>query len=114
MNRLDTPHSPSSLLPHSHPHPHPQGEPQVVTDPFTMPTLGLNRCYWTILSPTLDFLFVDPIFQHHLGPESTKFVGTNLLTYVHPDEQESLARDLSPTSPSGGIQGGGVFGSVTK
>ena len=76
--------------------------------------LGRTRCYWAILSPNLDFVFLDPILYTHLGDESRKLLGTNLLAYVHPDEVDSLRTDLLPTSDAGGVESGGVFGSVTR
>lgn len=77
--------------------------------------LGRTRCYWSILSPTLEFVFLDPILHTHLGQESTRFIGSNLLDYVHPDERASLREDLMPkVGDAGGIEGSGVFGSITR
>lgn len=77
--------------------------------------LGRTRCYWAILSPTLDFVFVDPILHTHLGQESKLFIGTNLLQFVHPDEREALGKDLIPkVGDAGGIENSGVFGSITR
>ncbi|KAL8276219.1 hypothetical protein RQP46_011380 [Phenoliferia psychrophenolica] len=86
--------------------------------PRAVPDVGLGRtrCYWAVLSPSLDFVFVDPILHTHLADESPKFVGTNLLDYVHPEEVKNLRKDLvSERGPgSGGVESGGVFGSVTR
>ncbi|KAI5478202.1 GATA-binding transcription factor [Pseudohyphozyma bogoriensis] len=75
-----------------------------------MPALGRTRCYWCIMSPSLDFLYLDPVLYTHLNDEATLLLGTNLLDYVHPDEAENLGKDLVGDN---GIQEGGVFGSVT-
>lgn len=78
--------------------------------------LGRTRCYWSILSPSLDFVFVDPILHTHLGEEMSNFMGSNLLDYVHPEEVASLKADLVSGGGigSGGVESGGVFGSVTR
>jgi hypothetical protein len=77
--------------------------------------LGRTRCYWCILSPTLHFVFVDPILHTHLEEQSKAFIGSNLLDYVHPDERQSLREDLMPkVGDAGGIEGSGVFGSITR
>lgn len=78
--------------------------------------LGRTRCYWSILSSNLDFVFLDPILHTHLGDESCLLLGTNLLNYIHPDEQENMRDDLvsRESESGGGVESGGVFGSVTR
>ncbi|KAK4050689.1 hypothetical protein OIV83_003415 [Microbotryomycetes sp. JL201] len=83
----------------------------------TVPTikLGRTRCYWCILTPSLDFAFLDPVLHTHLGAESKLFIGTNLLDYIHPDERDALGNDLLPkVGANGGIEASGVFGSITR
>ena len=75
--------------------------------------LGRTRCYWAILSPALDFVFVDPILHTHLADECSKFIGTSLLEYVHPEEVVKMSKDLV-SEAGGGVEGGGVFGSMTR
>lgn len=91
-----------------------QQQQQTYAEVPTVP-LGRTRCYWCILSPKLEFVFLDPILHTHLGQESKAFIGTNLLDYVHPDEQAALAQDLMPkVGDAGGVEGSGVFGSITR
>lgn len=81
----------------------------------TKPPVGSIRCYWVILSARLDFVFLDPILEHHMGDYAIKLVGTNLLDWVHPDEKDSLRDDLMPKEDEvAGIEGVGVFGSMTR
>lgn len=80
-----------------------------------LPKLGTIRCYWTVLSPALDFFFLDPILESHMGEWANKLHGTNLLDWVHPEERGRLAEDLLPKDDCiAGIEGAGVFGSVTR
>ncbi|KAM0752942.1 hypothetical protein T439DRAFT_354408 [Meredithblackwellia eburnea MCA 4105] len=86
---------------------------------YPVPTveLGRTRCYWCILTPSLEFAFLDPILHTHLESESSKFIGSNLLDYVHPEEVERLRADLvadNNAAGAGGVESGGVFGSVTR
>ncbi|GAA6007102.1 hypothetical protein JCM10207_001508 [Rhodosporidiobolus poonsookiae] len=80
-----------------------------------VPDIGRIRCYWTILSPSLDFVFLDPILEHHTGEWSNKLIGTNLLDWVHPDDRAQLTEDLLPREDEvAGVESAGVFGSVTR
>ncbi|GAA5869085.1 hypothetical protein JCM1840_000463 [Sporobolomyces johnsonii] len=80
-----------------------------------LPKIGTIRCYWTVLSPALDFFFLDPILESHMGEWANKLHGTNLLDWVHPEERRQLAEDLLPKDDCiAGIEGAGVFGSVTR
>ncbi|GAA6039317.1 hypothetical protein JCM8097_003262 [Rhodosporidiobolus ruineniae] len=109
---------------HQQPPSFPPTHAQVDTSPGTavaqlglVPPIGGMRCYWTILSPTLEFTFLDPILEYHTGEWANKLVGTNLLDYVHPEDQAQLREDLMPSEEEDevkGVEGGGVFGSVTR
>ncbi|GAA5968126.1 hypothetical protein JCM3765_005858, partial [Sporobolomyces pararoseus] len=80
-----------------------------------IPKLGSIRCYWTILSPSLDYVYLDPLLEHHLGDQARQFLGSNLLDFVHPDERDQLAEDLLPKPDRiAGVETAGVFGSVTR
>ncbi|SCV73548.1 BQ2448_7474 [Microbotryum intermedium] len=79
--------------------------------------LGRTRCYWSILSPSLDYIAVDPILHAHLKEQKDSFLGTNMLDYVHPDERDALRADLMPNpgrDGQSGIEQAGIFGSVTR
>ncbi|KAK4055054.1 hypothetical protein OIO90_003395 [Microbotryomycetes sp. JL221] len=96
-------------------HPTTQANGLSVHAPASKIPLGGTRCYWCILTPSLDFAFLDPVLHTHLGAESKLFIGTNLLDYVHPDERDALANDLLPkVGVNGGIEASGVFGSITR
>ncbi|GAA5864226.1 hypothetical protein JCM8547_001299 [Rhodosporidiobolus lusitaniae] len=85
------------------------------SSPNSPPPVGSIRCYWTLLSPSLEFVFLDPVLEHHLGEWAAKLVGTNLLDWVHPDEREQLREDLLPREEEvSGVESVGVFGSVTR
>lgn len=80
-----------------------------------LPKLGSIRCYWTILSPSLDYVYLDPMLERHLGEFAQQFLGSNLLDFVHPDERDQLAEDLLPRPDRiAGVETAGVFGSVTR
>ncbi|GAA5909516.1 uncharacterized protein JCM6883_003972 [Sporobolomyces salmoneus] len=80
-----------------------------------IPKLGSIRCYWTVLSPSLDYVYLDPLLEHHLGEQAQQFLGSNLLDFVHPDERDQLAEDLLPRPDRiAGVETAGVFGSVTR
>ncbi|GAA5932111.1 uncharacterized protein JCM15063_001122 [Sporobolomyces koalae] len=84
-------------------------------NPDELPKLGSIRCYWTILSPALDYVYLDPLLEEHLGDFASSFLGSNLLDFVHPDEREQLAEDLLPRPDRiAGVETAGVFGSVTR
>ncbi|GAA5825820.1 hypothetical protein JCM11251_000014 [Rhodosporidiobolus azoricus] len=83
-----------------------------------IPPIGRIRCYWVVLSPRLDFVFLDPIMQHHMGEWVENFIGTNLLDWVHPEDRVQLGSDLLPAEEGAeeikGVEANGVFGSVTR
>ncbi|GAA5995964.1 uncharacterized protein JCM10292_004859 [Rhodotorula paludigena] len=79
------------------------------------PGIGQIRCYWTILTPTLEYVYLDPILELHMGEWANGLRGTSILEWVHPDEREQLAQDLLPKDDAvAGVEGAGVFGSVTR
>ena len=98
---------------------------------MSTPPLGHTRCYWTLLSPSLQFLYLDPVLQAHLSdpPEedvkpsaTTKskadgMIGKTLLDYVHPEEQNSAKIDLGQVLDSKTLHGSVTrvrFSSLTK
>lgn len=101
---------------------HPFALPAVSTRvPYAPPVssspvlLGRTRCYWAILSRSLQFVYLDPILHDHLGGEVPLFLSCNLLDFVHPDEVASLKLDLLPVEGVvSGVEAAGVFGSVTR
>lgn len=104
----------STATPSSSYFPHPLTSPPL-SNVNDIPKLGSIRCYWTILSPSLDFMYLDPILEHHLGDFAQKFVRSNLLDFVHPDDRDQLAEDLLPKADRiAGVETAGVFGSVTR
>ncbi|BGP19118.1 hypothetical protein JCM10213_005641 [Rhodosporidiobolus nylandii] len=99
--------------PSASPAPNPAPAPESSTPP--LPDIGQIRCYWTLLSPRLELIFLDPILTAHMGPWAEKLVGTSLLDWVHPDEREQLREDLMPREEEvAGVEVAGVFGSVTR
>ena len=67
------------------------------------------------LFPQLNFIFLDPLLSRHLEEESVKFIGTNLLSFVHPDELVRMRDDLLPQpGVLAGVEAAGVFGAVTR
>jgi hypothetical protein len=81
----------------------------------SLPGIGHVRCYWTILSSKLEYAYLDPVLDTHLGAWKDKFIGTSVLDWVHPDERDQLAEDLLPKEDVvAGVESTGVFGSVTR
>ena len=56
--------------------------------------VGHTRCYWTLLSTNLNFIYLDPVLASHLGEQRDVLVGKPLLTFVHPDEVHNAKADL--------------------
>ena len=70
--------------------------------------------YFVYVDYQLNFIFLDPILVDHLGEEYEKFLGTNLLSFVHPEEVVRMRSDLLPRPGIlSGVQAAGVFGAVT-
>lgn len=42
-------------------------------DANSIPILGRTRCYWVILNAALEFVYLDPILEVHLG-DQVRFV----------------------------------------
>ncbi|KAH8100079.1 hypothetical protein BXZ70DRAFT_1025238 [Cristinia sonorae] len=64
---------------------------------------------WSLLSPDLRFLYVDPVLASHLAEQADDILGKTLLTYVHPDEQASAKHDLGSV-----LESRTLHGSVTR
>ncbi|KAL6302350.1 hypothetical protein BKA93DRAFT_736867 [Sparassis latifolia] len=73
------------------------------------PRTGQTRCYWTLLTPDLTFLYLDPVFSSHLQEQADLLVGKSLLAFVHPDEQASAKLDLGSV-----LESRTLHGSVTR
>ncbi|KAB5596197.1 hypothetical protein CTheo_469 [Ceratobasidium theobromae] len=59
-----------------------------------VPAFGHTRCYWSLLDSELRYLYLDPACFAHMAEQATGLIGTCLLDYVHPDEQQSARADL--------------------
>ncbi|TBU63084.1 hypothetical protein BD310DRAFT_945502 [Dichomitus squalens] len=92
-------------MPSSFPHPsHVPDHPHI-----NLPRLGETRCYWTLLTSDLTFLYLDPVLASHLGEQADLLIGKPLLAYVHPDEQASAKVDLGAV-----LESRTLHGSVTR
>ncbi|KAH9850255.1 hypothetical protein C2E23DRAFT_735327 [Lenzites betulinus] len=108
------PLSPYDNLP---PHPYPQVPPGSMVPhpaqqshvpdrlPIGLPKVGETRCYWTLLTSDLHFLYLDPVLASHLGEQADLLVGKSLLDYVHPDEKASAKVDLGAVLDSRTLHG---------
>ncbi|KAJ1307638.1 hypothetical protein OPQ81_001732 [Rhizoctonia solani] len=67
---------------------------QAAMEQHPVPAYGRTRCYWSLLDSELRYLYLDPTCFAHMGGEADKLIGTCLLDYVHPDEQQSARADL--------------------
>ncbi|KAJ7227138.1 hypothetical protein GGX14DRAFT_548057 [Mycena pura] len=70
-----------------------------------LPAVGQTRCYWALLSSSLQFIYLDPVLAYHLGSEAQELVGKSLITFVHPDEQSSAQQDLGSVLDSRTLHG---------
>ncbi|KAJ7707764.1 hypothetical protein B0H17DRAFT_1033903 [Mycena rosella] len=77
--------------------------------PQKLPDVGQTRCYWSLLSATLQFIYLDPVLAHHLGAEAHELYGRNLTEFVHPDEKASAQQDLGSV-----LESKTLHGSVTR
>ncbi|KAI0956052.1 hypothetical protein AcV7_006560 [Taiwanofungus camphoratus] len=75
----------------------------------TLPRVGQTRCYWSLLTPELSFLYLDPVLASHLGEQADLLIGKSLLAFVHPDEQSSAKADLGSV-----LESRTLHGSVTR
>ncbi|OAX41181.1 hypothetical protein K503DRAFT_686000 [Rhizopogon vinicolor AM-OR11-026] len=77
--------------------------------PHTLPKLGETRCYWSLLSSELDFIYLDPAFASHLENQADLLIGKSLLFFVHPEEQATARADLAEA-----LEQRTMHGSVTR
>ncbi|PBK75594.1 hypothetical protein ARMSODRAFT_949870 [Armillaria solidipes] len=73
------------------------------------PPAGHTRCYWSLLSGDLQFIYLDPVLQYHLAEQAESLAGKSLLDFVHPDEQSSAKHDLGTV-----LESRTLHGSVTR
>ncbi|TFY65049.1 hypothetical protein EVG20_g5732 [Dentipellis fragilis] len=73
------------------------------------PKLGETRCYWTLLSSDLRFVYLDPVLTYHLVDEAPLVIGKSVFDFVHPDEQASAKHDLGNV-----LESRTLHGSVTR
>ncbi|KAI0671612.1 hypothetical protein C8Q78DRAFT_1069248 [Trametes maxima] len=85
----------------------PPAHPSQASDrpPIGLPKVGETRCYWTLLTSDLHFLYLDPVLANHLGEQADLLVGKSLLDYVHPDEKASAKVDLGAVLDSRTLHG---------
>lgn len=74
-----------------------------------LPKVGETRCYWTLLSSDLHFVYLDPVLSYHLVDQADSLIGRSLLEFVHPDEQTSAKNDLGNV-----LSTKALHGSVTR
>ncbi|KAF8557421.1 hypothetical protein OG21DRAFT_1475512 [Imleria badia] len=60
-----------------------------------LPRVGETRCYWSLLSSDLHFIYLDPVLASHLDDQAEFLIGKSLLNFVHPEEQASAKADLT-------------------
>ncbi|KAF9476684.1 hypothetical protein BDN70DRAFT_934821 [Pholiota conissans] len=102
-------HGPPFHAVHNGPQPTPPAPAAYPADHLPLPKVGQTRCYWTMLSAELQFIYLDPVLASHLGPQAEALVGKSLLSFVHPDEQASAKQDLG-----GVLDSRTLHGSVTR
>ncbi|KAJ7274468.1 hypothetical protein B0H12DRAFT_400156 [Mycena haematopus] len=93
---------------------HPTPPPQYYTPPVpvsksAVPAVAQTPCYWALLSTNLEFVYLDPVLANHLGSEAQELVGKSLITFVHPEGQESAQQDLGNV-----LESRTLHGSVTR
>ncbi|KAJ7494684.1 hypothetical protein B0H11DRAFT_2002973 [Mycena galericulata] len=88
----------------AHPTP-PYYSPPAPNPENRLPAVGQTRCYWSLLSANLQFIYLDPVLAHHLDTEAQELVGKSLITFVHPDEQSSAQQDLGSVLDSRTLHG---------
>ncbi|KAL4064525.1 hypothetical protein J3A83DRAFT_4101177 [Scleroderma citrinum] len=74
-----------------------------------LPKLGETRCYWSLLSSELSFIYLDPVLASHLEDQAALLIGRSLLSFVHPDEQHTARTDLTDA-----LEQKTTHGSVTR
>ncbi|KAJ6513330.1 hypothetical protein C8R45DRAFT_963273 [Mycena sanguinolenta] len=73
------------------------------------PAVPHTSCYWALLSANLEFVYLDPVLANHLGSEAQELVGKSLITFVHPEGQDSAQQDLGNV-----LESRTLHGSVTR
>ncbi|KAL5526849.1 hypothetical protein ACEPAF_8576 [Sanghuangporus sanghuang] len=74
-----------------------------------LPEVGQTRCYWALLTASLQFTVLDPVLKYHLREQAPCILDRGLLDFVHPDERESAERDLGSV-----LAERALHGSVTR
>ncbi|CCM04305.1 uncharacterized protein FIBRA_06476 [Fibroporia radiculosa] len=64
---------------------------------------------WSLLTPDLHFLYLDPVLANHLEDQADLLIGKSLLAFVHPEEQASAKLDLGSV-----LESRTLHGSVTR
>ena len=76
---------------------------------LSVPLTSVIAVDWSLLTSDLTFLYLDPVLATHLGEQADLLIGRSLLSYVHPDEQESAKADLGAV-----LESRTLHGSVTR
>ncbi|KDR76327.1 hypothetical protein GALMADRAFT_247715 [Galerina marginata CBS 339.88] len=104
--RTRLPMSPPSFSQSYHPATDIPTAPYSTDHPSTpLPKVGQTRCYWTLLSSDLHFIYLDPVLASHLEDQAELLIGKSLLSFVHPDEQASAKQDLGSVLDSRTLHG---------
>ncbi|KAG2097014.1 uncharacterized protein F5147DRAFT_715762 [Suillus discolor] len=74
-----------------------------------LPKVSETRCYWSLLSSELDFVYLDPVLTCHLETQADLLIGKSLLFFVHPEEQATARADLAEA-----LEQRTMHGSVTR
>lgn len=124
----DNPGDPVYHNPYNDHPPSTHPSPAYTTQPVVLPKVGQTRCCtcrvyllsiiyqyfspfldWALLTSDLQFIYLDPVLNYHLGEQAELLVGKSLLAFVHPDEQASAKRDLGNA-----LESNSLLGSVTR
>lgn len=74
-----------------------------------MVPLGHTRCYWTVMDCKMNFKYLDPVLQEHMGEQAPVMLTKNLVDFIHPEEKEAAEADFAKFRT-----GTTIFGSVTR
>lgn len=77
--------------------------------PPALLTLPSFRTDWALLTSDLQFIYLDPVLASHLDVEAELLVGKPLLSFIHPDEQQTAKQDLNNV-----LESKTLHGSVTR